>query len=105
MRARPVFEGMFAPFHDMGVTTLTLKNTSGTDHLSFDDVGLPGFQFIQDPLDYETLTHHSDVDSYSHAVPEDLMQASAVIASLVYDLANRDETMPRKPLPLNHIKK
>ena len=98
--ARPMFETMFAPFHDLGVSTITLKNTSGTDHLSFDAVGLPGFQFIQDPLDYDTLTHHSDVDTYSHVIPEDMMQASAVIASLVYDLANGDEMMPRKPLPL-----
>ena len=102
--ARPMFEVMFAPFRDLGVTTITLKNTTGTDHLSFDAVGLPGFQFIQDPLDYETLTHHSDVDSYSHVIAEDLMQASAVIASLVYDLANNEETMPRKPLPLKQLK-
>lgn len=97
--ARPLFEQLLRPFHDMGVTTTTLKHTGGTDHLSFDDVGLPGFQFIQDPLDYGTVTHHSDVDTYSHAVPEDLMQASAVIATLVYDLANRDEFVPRKPMP------
>jgi carboxypeptidase Q len=96
--ARPWFEGVFQPFHDLGVTTLTLKHTGGTDHLSFDDVGLPGFQFIQDPLDYGTVTHHSDMDTYSHAIPEDLMQASAVIATLVYDIANRDEMFPRKPL-------
>jgi carboxypeptidase Q len=57
---------------------------------------LPAFQFIQDPLDYDRLTHHSDVDTYSHAVPEDLMQASAVIATLVYDFANREELAPRK---------
>ncbi|MBV9678483.1 MAG: M20/M25/M40 family metallo-hydrolase [Acidobacteriaceae bacterium] len=96
--ARPLFEKMFQPFRDLGVTTLTLKHTGGTDHLSFDDVGLPGFQFIQDPLDYGTVTHHSDMDTYSHAVPEDLMQASAVIATLVYDIANREETFPRKAL-------
>jgi Zn-dependent M28 family amino/carboxypeptidase len=88
------------PFRDLGVTTTSLKNTGGTDHLSFDDVGLPGFQFIQDPLDYDTVTHHSDMDTYTHAVPEDLMQASAVIATLVYDIANSDELMPRKPLPM-----
>jgi carboxypeptidase Q len=62
----------------------------------FDHAGLPAFQFIQDPLDYESLTHHSDVDTYSHAVPEDLMQASAVIADLVYEIANRNEMSPRK---------
>ena len=76
--ARPLFEKWLVPFHDLGATALTLKNTGGTDHLSFDAVGLPGFQFIQDPLDYGTVTHHSDMDTYSHAVPEDLMQASAV---------------------------
>lgn len=93
---RPLFEAWFAPFRDMDVTTVSLEHTGGTDHLSFDDAGLPAFQFIQDPLDYETLTHHSDLDTYSHAVPEDLMQASAVIAALVYDIANRDEMSPRK---------
>ncbi len=97
--ARPVFRQFFEPFQDLGVTTETLKDTGGTDHLSFDAVGLPGFQFIQDPLDYGTVTHHSDMDTYSHAIPEDLMQASAVIATLVYDFANRPEPMPRKPLP------
>jgi len=95
--ARPLFEAAFAPFRDMGVTTVTLRNTLGTDHLSFDDAGLPGFQFIQDPLDYETITHHSAADTYSHAVPEDLMQASAVIASLVTEFANQEAKFPRKP--------
>ncbi len=102
--ARPVFAQFLEPFRDMGVTTTTLKHTGGTDHLSFDDVGLPGFQFIQDPLDYGTVTHHSDMDTYSHAVPEDLMQASAVIATLAYDIANRVEEMPRKPLPAAPVK-
>lgn len=97
--ARPLFEKYLSPFHDMGAATISLKNTGGTDHLSFDAVGLPGFQFIQDPLDYMTVTHHSDMDTYSHAVPEDLMQASAIIATIVYDLANSDEKFPRKPLP------
>ncbi len=96
--ARPLFQQMFQPFGDLGATTLTLKHTGGTDHLSFDDVGLPGFQFIQDPLDYGTVTHHSDMDTFSHAVPEDLMQASAVIATLVYDIANREQMFPRKAL-------
>jgi len=97
--ARPIFQKGLEPFHDLGASTLTLKNTGGTDHLSFDAVGLPGFQFIQDPLDYGTVTHHSDMDTYSHAVSEDLMQASAIIATLVYDIANRPEQFPRKPLP------
>jgi carboxypeptidase Q len=96
---RPVFESWFAPFHDLGVATITIRNTSGTDHLSFDAVGLPAFQFIQDPLDYDTITHHSSMDTYDHAVPEDLMQASAVIATLVYEAANRKEMLPRRELP------
>ncbi|MGA8029887.1 MAG: M20/M25/M40 family metallo-hydrolase [Bryobacteraceae bacterium] len=97
--ARPLFENWLQPFHDLEATTTTLKHTGGTDHLSFDAVGLPAFQFIQDPLDYGTVAHHSDMDTFSHAMPEDLMQASAVIAALVYDIANRDEPLPRKPLP------
>ncbi len=97
--ARPLFEKYLVPFHDMGASTVTLRNTGGTDHLSFDAVGLPGFQFIQDPLDYGTITHHSNMDTYSHAVPEDLMQASAIIATLVYDIADSEEKFPRKPLP------
>jgi Zn-dependent M28 family amino/carboxypeptidase len=97
--ARSLFDQWLKPFRDMGVTTISLKDTGGTDHLSFDAVGLPGFQFIQDPLDYVTVTHHSNMDTYSHTIPEDLMQASAVIATLVYDIANRDEMFPRKVLP------
>ena len=79
---RPVFEAWLAPFHDLGVTTITIRNTGGTDHQSFDQVGLPGFQFIQDEVEYERKTHHSNMDVYDHAVPADLMQASAVIASV-----------------------
>ena len=97
--ARPLFEALLRPFHDLGATTVTLKHTGGTDHLSFDEVGLPGFQFIQDPLDYGTVTHHSDMDTYTHLVPEDLMQASAIIATLAYDLANREQFVPHKPMP------
>jgi Zn-dependent M28 family amino/carboxypeptidase len=97
--ARPIFQQIIGPFGDIGVTTITLQNTGGTDHLSFDAVGLPGFQFIQDSLDYMSTTHHSNMDTYSHAVSEDLMQASAVIATAVYEIANREERFPRKPLP------
>jgi Zn-dependent M28 family amino/carboxypeptidase len=97
--ARPLFHKYLAPFEDMDATTISLKNTGGTDHLSFDAVGLPGFQFIQDPLDYSTVTHHSNMDTYSHAVPQDLMQASAIIATLVYDIANSPDKFLRKPLP------
>jgi carboxypeptidase Q len=96
---RPIFQEWFAPFHDLGVSTITVRDTGGTDHLSFDAVGLPGFQFIQDPLDYESITHHSDMDTYDHAIPADLMQASAVIATVVYEAANRKELLPRVELP------
>jgi Zn-dependent M28 family amino/carboxypeptidase len=96
---RPLFEQWLAPFRDLGVTTITIRNTGGTDHLSFDAVGLPGFQFIQDPLDYSTVTHHSSMDTYDHAVSSDLMQAAAVIASVVYDAATRPDMLPRKALP------
>ena len=96
---RPIFEAWLAPFKDLGATTLALADTGGTDHKSFDAVGLPGFQFIQDPLDYMTRTHHSELDVYDHAVPADLMQASAVMASFVYHAAARPEMLPRKTLP------
>jgi carboxypeptidase Q len=95
----PIFEAWMRPFKDLGMTTLSMRNTGGTDHLSFDAVGLPGFQFIQDPLDYTTVTHHSSMDVYDHAIPGDLMQAAAVIASVVYDAAMRPDMLPRKALP------
>jgi hypothetical protein len=96
---RPLFEQWLHPFHDLGVGAISIRNTGGTDHLSFDAVGLPGFQFIQDPLDYGTVTHHSSMDVYDHAVPADLMQASAVIATCVYEAATRPEKLPRKATP------
>ena len=101
---RPIFEQWFAPFRDEGVTTITIRNTGGTDHLSFNAVGLPGFQFIQDPMDYFDVTHHSQVDTLDHIHAEDLMQASAVIATIVYQAANRPEMLPRKPLPAPAVK-
>ncbi|HTM51137.1 MAG TPA: M20/M25/M40 family metallo-hydrolase [Bryobacteraceae bacterium] len=97
--ARPVFEAWLAPFRDLGATALSIRNTSGTDHLSFDAVGLPGFQFIQDPVEYETRTHHTNMDVYDRLQRTDLMQASAIMASFVYHAAMRDEMLPRKPLP------
>lgn len=96
---RPIFEAWLAPFRDLGATTLSIRDTGSTDHLSFDAVGLPGFQFIQDPLDYSTRTHHSDLDVYDHIQASDLMQASAILASFVYHAAMRPELLPRKPLP------
>ena len=101
---RPIFQEWLAPFRDEGVSTVTIRNTGGTDHLSFDDVGLPGFQFIQDPLEYETVTHHSDMDTLDHVQAADLMQAAAVVASVVYQAANRAEMLPRKALPKPHPK-
>jgi hypothetical protein len=95
----PIFERWLEPFHDLGADTVVTRNTGGTDHLAFDAVGLPGFQFIQDPLDYSTLTHHSNLDTFDHAVADDLKQASVIVASFVYHAAMRDEKLPRKPMP------
>jgi peptidase M28-like protein len=94
----PIFESWMKPFKDLGMTTLTMRNTGGTDHLSFDAVGIPGFQFIQDPLDYETRTHHSNMDVYDRLQPEDLKQAAVIVAGFVYDAAMRDQMLPRKPI-------
>jgi carboxypeptidase Q len=95
----PIFAQWLAPLKDLGVTTLTMRNTGGTDHLSFDAVGIPGFQFIQDELDYETRTHHSNMDTYERLLPEDMKQAAVVEAIFVYNAAMRDQMLPRKPLP------
>ena len=81
------------------MTTLTIRNTGGTDHLSFDAVGIPGFQFIQDDLDYETRTHHSNQDVFERLQPADLKQIATVEAIFVYNAAQRDQMLPRKPLP------
>jgi hypothetical protein len=96
--ARPYFQKWLAPFRDLGAATLTLSNTGSTDHISFDSVGLPGFQFIQDPLDYETLTHHSNQDLYDRVPPEDLKQAATIMAAFAYEAAMMDERFPRKAL-------
>jgi hypothetical protein len=95
----PIFTQWMAPLKDVGVSTLTLQNTGGTDHLSFDAVGIPGFQFIQDPLDYDTRTHHSNMDTYERLQAEDLAQAAFVEAIFVYNAATRDQMLPRKPMP------
>jgi hypothetical protein len=95
----PIFEAWLAPFRDTGATTVTMKRTGGTDHQSFDGVGLPGFQFIQDELDYMSRTHHSNMDVYERVPKADLMQASALIASFAWHAAQRDGLLPRKPLP------
>jgi len=96
---RPIFEAWLEPFSDMGATTVTSRNTGSTDHVAFDNVGLPGFQFIQDPLDYFNKTHHTNMDTYDRIQKSDMMQAAAIIASFVYHTAMRDEKLIRKPLP------
>jgi len=95
----PIFQQWIEPLKDLGVTTISVRNTEGTDHESFDAVGIPGFQFIQDKLDYGTRTHHSNMDTYERLQPGDLAQAATVEAIFVYNTAMRDQMLPRKPLP------
>jgi carboxypeptidase Q len=95
----PIFAQWIAPLKDLGVTTLSTRNTGGTDHLAFDAVGIPGFQFIQDNLDYESRTHHSNQDVYERLQPADLKQIATIEAIFVYNAAMRDQMLPRKPLP------
>jgi len=95
----PIFAQWIAPLKDLGVTTITNRNTGGTDHLSFDAVGIPGFQFIQDDMDYESRTHHSNEDTVERLQPADLKQIAVVEAIFVYNAAQRDKMLPRKPLP------
>jgi hypothetical protein len=83
----------------MNASTLTLDNTGGTDHLSFDAIGLPGFQFIQDGIDYDTRTHHSNMDVFDRVQEGDVKQASAIMAAFAYDAAMREGSFPHKPLP------
>ncbi len=97
--AGPICEAWLKPFADLGAATITNRNTGGTDHQSFDGVGLPGFQFIQDEADYSTRTHHTNMDVYDRLQKEDLMQASVIMASFVYHAAMREERFPRKPPP------
>ena len=95
-KVRPIFRAWLEPFSDLEASTLTLRNTGGTDHLSFDAVGIPGFQFIQDPMAYFNRTHHSNMDNLDHLVEDDLKQAATVIASFVMHTAMRNEKIPRK---------
>lgn len=97
--ARPIFETLMAPFAEHGIYTLVPRNDWGTDHQSFDAVGLPAFDMLQDELDYWSHTHHSNVDTMDHVLPKDLMISAAFIATLAYHAAVRDELMPREPLP------
>ena len=94
----PIFEAWLTPLKDLGATTVTMRNTGGTDHLSFDEVGVPGFQFVQDELEYSQRTHHTNYDTYERLQRDDLMQAAVVMATFVWEAANRNELMPRKPL-------
>jgi len=95
----PVFQAWMEPFKNLGMTTLTIRNTGGTDHLSYDAVGLPGFQFIQDEVEYDSRTHHSNMDVYERVQANDMMRNAVIVAGFVYNTANRDEKLPRKPLP------
>jgi hypothetical protein len=97
--AGAIFAKWLEPFYELDAKTITINNTGGTDHLAFDGVGIPGFQFIQDEIEYDTRTHHTNMDTYDHLVPEDLKQAATIVASFVYNTAQRDEKIPRKELP------
>jgi carboxypeptidase Q len=96
---RPLFRQWLAPFRDLGATTLSISNTGGTDHLSFDGIGLPGFQFIQDEIEYDTRTHHSNQDVFDRIQGDDMKQAATIMAAFVYQTAMRDQKLPRKPAP------
>ncbi len=95
----PIFRGWIEVFRSLGMTTLTIRNTRGTDHESFDSVGLPGFQFIQDEVEYAAITHHTNLDTYERLQPSDVMKMATIAAGFAYLAANRDEKLPRKPLP------
>lgn len=95
-KAVPIFEQILWPFRDLGVVAVRRGNTGSTDHVSFDDAGIPGFNFIQDPIEYGLRTHHSSADVYDHLMLDDLKQAAVVVAATAYELANRDEMFPRK---------
>ena len=97
--AGPIFTQWLQPFHELGAQTVTINNTGGTDHQAFDGVGIPGFQFIQDEIEYDTRTHHTNMDTYDHLVPEDLKQAATIVAAFVFNTAQMDGKIPRKELP------
>ena len=98
-RVEPIFSRWIEPFESLGMTTFSIRGTGGTDHVAFDEVGLPGFQFIQDPIEYGSRTHHSSMDVYERIQAEDMMKNAVIVAAFVYHAANRDELLPRKPLP------
>jgi hypothetical protein len=96
---RELFSQWLMPFRDMGASTISISNTGGTDHQSFDGIGLPGFQFIQDEIEYDTRTHHSNQDVFDRIQADDMKQAATIMAAFVYSTAMRDEKLPRKPAP------
>ena len=98
LAAMPIFEAWIKPFADVGATTVTSRNTGSTDHIPFDRVGLPGFQFVQDGLDYFSNVHHTNLDTLDHASEADLKQAAAIVAAFAWEAANRDGRLPRKAL-------
>jgi Zn-dependent M28 family amino/carboxypeptidase len=96
--AGPIFREWIEPLRNMGMTTVTVRNTGGTDHQSFDGVGLPGFQFIQDETEYNAIIHHTNLDTYERLQPNDMMKDATIAAVFVYLTANREDKIPRKPL-------
>jgi carboxypeptidase Q len=96
----PIFREWIEPFRSLGMTAVTIRNTGGTDHQSFDGVGLPGFQFVQDEVEYGTMTHHTNLDSYERLQPSDMRKNATIAAAFAYLAANRDDKLPRKPLPV-----
>ena len=99
LAVRPIFEQWIAPLKDLGVTILGPRDVASTDHSSFDAVGLPGFQFVQDRLEYNSRTHHSNMDTYDRVQRDDLVQQATIAAVFAYNAAMRDERLPRKALP------
>ena len=97
--AAPIFQEWLAPFASLGATTVSLRPSGGTDHVYMQAVGIPGYQFIQDPLDYGSRIHHTSIDSYDHLKPDDLRQAAVILASFLLNAANRDQPLPRMPVP------
>ncbi|HVF57803.1 MAG TPA: M20/M25/M40 family metallo-hydrolase [Pyrinomonadaceae bacterium] len=94
---RPIFRGWLQPFRDLGASTITLSNSGGSDFLAFDAIGLPGLDFLQDDVEYETRTWHSNQDNYDRVIPEDVKQAAVIVATFVYNAAMSDQKLPRKP--------
>jgi Zn-dependent M28 family amino/carboxypeptidase len=96
---RPIFEQWIAPLKDLGVTILSPRSVSQTDHVSFDNAGIPAFQVLVDRLEYNARTHHSTMDTFDRVQRDDMVQQATVVAVLAYEAAMRDEKLPRKALP------